>query len=256
MLGSVFTIEATARPGVTPEQLEKAIDEQLALLQQNGPTQDEVDRARNRMVSGIIRGLESLGGFGGIADRLNGYNHYLGDAGLPAAGYRPLSRRSRRRACGRSASRDAGEERPGRRLRRARRTRNSTTFRRAEPRRSTPAVAGAAAPDWRATPPGAGPASPVETAGAGAVQAGQWPDGDAVRAAQAAGGVGESRAASPAATAIPLPGPGSRPSPPTCSTRERRRAATCRSREDLAGLGAMLERRFDHRLSAVSPCAH
>ena len=29
----------------------------------------------------IIRGLESLGGFGGVADRLNQYNHFLGDPG-------------------------------------------------------------------------------------------------------------------------------------------------------------------------------
>ena len=27
----------------------------------------------------IIGGLERLGGFGGIADRLNSYNHYLGN---------------------------------------------------------------------------------------------------------------------------------------------------------------------------------
>jgi zinc protease len=78
-LGSVFTIEATARPGVTPEQLEKAIDAELSLLRDKGPTQDEINRARNRMVSGIIRGLETLGGFGGVADRLNRYNHYLGN---------------------------------------------------------------------------------------------------------------------------------------------------------------------------------
>ena len=41
----------------------------------------------------IVSGLESLGGFGGVADRLNIYNHYLGHAGLPAAGHRALPRR-------------------------------------------------------------------------------------------------------------------------------------------------------------------
>ncbi len=81
MLGSVFQITATARPGHTAEELEKVIDEELALLRQNGPDQAEVDRARNVIETRIVQGLETLGGFGGIADRLNSYNHYLGDPG-------------------------------------------------------------------------------------------------------------------------------------------------------------------------------
>lgn len=80
-LGSVFTIEATARPGHTPEELEKAIDEELAAMRQTGPNAGEVERARNVIETRIVRGLENLGGFGGVADRLNGYNHYLGDPG-------------------------------------------------------------------------------------------------------------------------------------------------------------------------------
>ena len=82
MLGSVFTIEATARPGHTAEELEKAIDAELSRLAQAGPEQAEVDRARNVIETGVIQGLENLGGFGGVADRLNMYNHYLGDPGF------------------------------------------------------------------------------------------------------------------------------------------------------------------------------
>ena len=37
MLGSVFQIEATARPGHTAEELEKAIDEELATFRESGP---------------------------------------------------------------------------------------------------------------------------------------------------------------------------------------------------------------------------
>ncbi|HSA91386.1 MAG TPA: pitrilysin family protein [Terriglobales bacterium] len=81
ILGSVFTIEATAKPGVKPEQLEAAITEELDKLQKDGPTAAEVEAARNVIQSSIIRGLETLGGFGGVADRLNQYNHYLGDPG-------------------------------------------------------------------------------------------------------------------------------------------------------------------------------
>ena len=78
ILGSIFQIEATARPGHTVEELEKAIDEELAALRASAPEASEVERARNTIETNIIGGLERLGGFGGIADRLNSYNHYLG----------------------------------------------------------------------------------------------------------------------------------------------------------------------------------
>jgi zinc protease len=81
LLGSVFFIQATAKPGVKPEDLEKAIDEELDAIRKEEPTQEQVDRARNLIQTQIIRGLETLGGFGGVADRLNQYNHYLGDPG-------------------------------------------------------------------------------------------------------------------------------------------------------------------------------
>lgn len=81
-LGSVFLIEATARPGHTAEDLEKSIDEALQTLRETGPEASEVDRARNVIETRIIQGLETLGGFGGVADRLNSYNHYLGTPGF------------------------------------------------------------------------------------------------------------------------------------------------------------------------------
>jgi len=81
ILGSVFEIQATAKPGVKPEDLEKAIDEELTKLRTEGTTQAELDRARNVIEAQIIEKLERLGGFGGVADRLNQYNHYLGDPG-------------------------------------------------------------------------------------------------------------------------------------------------------------------------------
>ena len=81
MLGSVFQVMATARPGHTAEEIEKAIDEELARFRESGPDQTEVDRARNIYETRIIQGLENLGGFGGVADRLNTNNHYLGDPG-------------------------------------------------------------------------------------------------------------------------------------------------------------------------------
>jgi zinc protease len=81
-LGSVFTIQVTARPGIKLEQLESAIDEELAEMQKNGPTQAELDQARTVAEARILRRLETIGGEGGIAGRLSRYNHHLGDPGF------------------------------------------------------------------------------------------------------------------------------------------------------------------------------
>lgn len=77
-LGSMFEIAVTARPGHTAEEIEKAIDEEVAAFRNDGPTPAELERAQNGFETRTIQGLERLGGFGGVADRLNEYNHYLG----------------------------------------------------------------------------------------------------------------------------------------------------------------------------------
>lgn len=77
ILGSVFYVQVTARPGHTADEIEAAINAELDSLRTKGPSVAEVERARNVIETGIISGLETLGGFGGVADRLNMYNHYL-----------------------------------------------------------------------------------------------------------------------------------------------------------------------------------
>lgn len=81
MLGSLFRITATARPGHSLEELERAIDEELTALTAMGPEATEIARARNTIDTQLVQGLESLGGFGGVADRLNSYNHFVQDPG-------------------------------------------------------------------------------------------------------------------------------------------------------------------------------
>src|SRR6202022_2723330 len=71
-------VAVTARPGHTAEEIEKAIDEEMAAFRKDGPTPAELERAQNGVETRMIQGLQRLGGFGGIADRLNQYNHYLG----------------------------------------------------------------------------------------------------------------------------------------------------------------------------------
>ena len=85
MLGSVFNIAVTARPGHTVEEIERAIDAELDAFRRDGPVEAEVERARNSIETNLVQGLESLGGFGGVADRLNMYNHFLREPGyLPS----------------------------------------------------------------------------------------------------------------------------------------------------------------------------
>ena len=73
-LRSVFQIGATARPGVKVEDLEKAINDEVAAFQKSGPTPEEMRRALNLIETRTISGLEVLNG---VANLLNSYNHYL-----------------------------------------------------------------------------------------------------------------------------------------------------------------------------------
>ena len=77
-LGSVFRIEATARPGHTAAEIERAIDDELERLRREGPEEREVAAARNGIETRMMTRLETLNG---VADRLQHYNHYTGDPG-------------------------------------------------------------------------------------------------------------------------------------------------------------------------------
>jgi zinc protease len=65
-----FIVRATARPGQGLEQVEKELDEELARFLKDGPTADELARAKAQREAGFIRGIERIGGFGGKSDRL------------------------------------------------------------------------------------------------------------------------------------------------------------------------------------------
>jgi len=72
-LGSSFLIVATARPGKSVADIQKAIDEELDRLRREPPTAREVERAINQTEASFYRRMERVGGFGGKADQLNGY---------------------------------------------------------------------------------------------------------------------------------------------------------------------------------------
>ncbi|HEX7337166.1 MAG TPA: pitrilysin family protein, partial [Gemmatimonadales bacterium] len=69
-IGSLFVIEATARPGTDLARVEQAVDQELARLLATGPTPAEVRRVKTQYRAGFIRGIERIGGFGGKSDVL------------------------------------------------------------------------------------------------------------------------------------------------------------------------------------------
>ena len=76
-----FGVIATARPGVSLEDIEKVVGEEMARLGKTGPTAAELARAKTKQEFQFVTALEGIGGFGGKSDRLNQYNTYLGDPG-------------------------------------------------------------------------------------------------------------------------------------------------------------------------------
>lgn len=73
-----FVIQATARPGQDPAQVEKAIDEELSRFLKNGADEQELKRVKTQRESGFIRGIERIGGFGGKSDILATNQVYAG----------------------------------------------------------------------------------------------------------------------------------------------------------------------------------
>lgn len=80
-LGSNFIVMATVKQGVDPARVEQVIDEEIRRLINEGPSADELARAKTAFRSGFIRGIERIGGFGGKADALAECAVYEGDPG-------------------------------------------------------------------------------------------------------------------------------------------------------------------------------
>ncbi|HEX8785567.1 MAG TPA: pitrilysin family protein [Telluria sp.] len=79
-LTSTFTIDATARPGSDLGEIEAGIDAELRQLSEVGPSDAEVERARNTIETAMLTSIEKLGG-NGLANQINQYNQYTGDPG-------------------------------------------------------------------------------------------------------------------------------------------------------------------------------
>src|SRR5450755_1660307 len=68
-IGGQFYVQLTARPEKIA-QVEKEADEELVRFLKNGPTPEELQRAKTQYQANFIRGVERIGGFGGKSDRL------------------------------------------------------------------------------------------------------------------------------------------------------------------------------------------
>jgi zinc protease len=69
-IGGQFRVQATAKPGGNLAQVEKELDEELARFLKEGPTAEELARAKAQHEANFVRGIERIGGFGGKSDRL------------------------------------------------------------------------------------------------------------------------------------------------------------------------------------------
>lgn len=78
----LFTVTADVKPGVDPNQVAARLDQIIADFLKSGPTADELQRAKTRVVSGRIKGLEQVGGFSGKAVTLAQGAVYAGDPGF------------------------------------------------------------------------------------------------------------------------------------------------------------------------------
>jgi zinc protease len=76
-LGSEFHIEATAAEGADLERIKQVILEEVALLQSEGPSEDELARVQAATESGFLRQKESLRR---RANKLNAYRKAFGEA--------------------------------------------------------------------------------------------------------------------------------------------------------------------------------
>lgn len=85
-IASQFIVVATARKGVSLSEVEAAVDEEIARLTTEGPTADELQRAKMAYFSDQVYGTERIGGFGGKSDLLASSQVYGGSPDAWVAG--------------------------------------------------------------------------------------------------------------------------------------------------------------------------
>jgi zinc protease len=80
-ISGLFAIQVDVKATRDPATTEKLLDEELGRLLRDGPTRQELERARTAVRAGFVRGIERVGGFGGKSDVLAECQVFHGDPG-------------------------------------------------------------------------------------------------------------------------------------------------------------------------------
>lgn len=94
-IAGAFGITAMVRPGIDIRKVEQAMDEELARFLKDGPTEDELRRAKNQRIAAFVRGVERIGGFGGKSDILCYSQVFAGDPAFYKVQFRRMQTATR-----------------------------------------------------------------------------------------------------------------------------------------------------------------
>ncbi|MEP3373530.1 M16 family metallopeptidase [Maribacter dokdonensis] len=79
-IASEFITWANVKPKGDIDRVQQIMEEELAKLIEEGPTESELKRVKAAYFSSFIKGLERIGGFGGVSDILASNQTYFDDA--------------------------------------------------------------------------------------------------------------------------------------------------------------------------------
>ena len=81
-LAGTFGITVTLRPSRSIGELRDFLETEIAQIAAAGVTEQELERVLTMKTASFLFALEHIGGFGGVADRLNAYHVFRGDPSL------------------------------------------------------------------------------------------------------------------------------------------------------------------------------
>ncbi len=79
-IASGFITYLNVKPGQDAKKMEKELEQEIQDFMENGPTEAELKRVKSAYFANFIKGLERIGGFGGVSDILASNQTYHGDA--------------------------------------------------------------------------------------------------------------------------------------------------------------------------------
>lgn len=77
-----FVTYANAKPGEDINKVQQVLLEEINRFIQEGPTAEELKRVKSQYFAGFIKGLERIGGFGGVSDILASNQCYFDDSNM------------------------------------------------------------------------------------------------------------------------------------------------------------------------------